>query len=180
MSIGISTSNESVITGLNNKVDIDLKNSDIEEKIMPIGSTYIQYPNTPVPSELFFGTWSNISNTFAGKFTRIEGGNSASFGNSQNTGLPNITGAMGFRGGDIGTSANVDASDFNKNNGAFQSIQKIQWYDGKDNHKGYSEIETSYGGYIDFNASRSSSIYQDDITEVRPENITVRVWQRTK
>ena len=32
MSIGISTSNESVITGLNNKVDIDLKNSDIEEK----------------------------------------------------------------------------------------------------------------------------------------------------
>lgn len=22
--------------------------------------------------------------------------------------------------------------------------------------------------------------YQDDITEVRPENITVRVWQRTK
>ena len=189
MSIGISKEIESIIIGLNNKIDIDLSNTDLLDngKInnkytksnIPIGYLYIQLPNQESPDILFGGNWNNISNECMGKFLRIEGGNAISFGNSQNNGLPNITGVLAFRGGDIGTSANVDASDFNKINGAFKSVQKIQWYDGKDNHKGYPEIDTSYGGYIDFNASRVSSIYQDGITEVRPENITVRIWKRT-
>ena len=32
---------------------------------------------------------------------------------------------------------------------------------------------------VDINSSNSSSVYQDGITEVRPENITVRIWKRT-
>lgn len=174
MSIGISTYNESVITGLNNKVDIDLKNSDIEEKIMPIGSTYIQYPNTPVPSELFFGTWSNISNTFAGKFTRIEGGNSASFGNSQNTGLPNITGRVNY-GSFSSSGTNMINIGVNYSEGVF--------YKGLTASGNSPEVVADKGTFYPdtyFDASRSSSIYQNDVTEVRPENITVRIWIRTK
>ena len=152
----------------------------VNKKIMPVGSIYVQYPSQSDPTTLFGGTWSNISSTYAGLFFRSEGGSAAAFGSNQSGGLPNITGVLAFRGGDIGTSANIDASDFNKINGAFKSVQKIQWYDGKDNHKGYPEIDTSYGGYIDFNASRSSSAYQDGITEVRPVNSTIRIWKRTK
>ena len=137
--------------------------SKLKEKIMPIGSTYIQFSGSPDPATLFDGSWTNISNNFSGKFLRIEGGNAASFGNNQNNGLPNITGNINV----LIAYENASA------NGAFKETWRNM--NGQLGNPG-----TTMGGYsFVMDASRSSSIYQDDITEVRPENITVRIWKRT-
>lgn len=166
MSIGVDSSSSSVITGLNNKVDIDLKNSDIEEKIMPIGSTYIQFSGSPDPSTLFDGSWTNISNNFSGKFLRIEGSSAATFGSSQNGGLPNITGkTQPVRYGAAHETITSAGSFSPEEIDTIWEVSSVQ--------------KNSKARLEDFNASRSSSIYQDDITEVRPENITVRIWKRT-
>ena len=45
----------------------------------PIGVCYTQYPNTPAPSSLFGGTWTNITANYAGLFFRAEGGNALAF-----------------------------------------------------------------------------------------------------
>lgn len=50
----------------------------------PLGFIYIQFREQAVPNTLYPGTtWENISNTYAGRFFRAEGGNAASFGNQQ-------------------------------------------------------------------------------------------------
>lgn len=147
---------------------IDLENyvtktelDNLSKGSMPIGSIYVQYPNQLDPTTLFGGTWNNISSTFAGKFTRIEGGNSASFGNSQSDGLPEIHGeSIGYGGKGM----------FNSLTGAFYS--------------GYSSSSIRSDGQgsanqMYFSASLYNSKYGSS-DEVRPENITVRVWQRTK
>ena len=172
MSVDINSSNSSVITGLNNKVDLDLKNSDIEEKIMPIGSTYIQFSGSPDPATLFDGNWTNISNNFSGKFLRIEGDNASSFGSIQKGGLPNITGRFAvdpFIENGIGIHSCTGC--FNTKVITPPVIDAFATYSSSGTNK------TTTAGVL--NASRSSSIYQDGITEVRPENITVRIWKRT-
>jgi hypothetical protein len=50
---------------------------------LPIGATYLQLPSQSAPDDIFTGTWSNISSSYAGDFFRAEGGNAASFGSSQ-------------------------------------------------------------------------------------------------
>ena len=45
----------------------------------PIGICYTQYPETPDPTTLLGGTWSNISANYAGLFFRAEGGNASAF-----------------------------------------------------------------------------------------------------
>ena len=47
--------------------------------VMPIGSTYEQKAGTEAPTYLFGGTWTDISTDYAGRFFRVEGGNSAVF-----------------------------------------------------------------------------------------------------
>ena len=50
------------------------------EDPMPIGTTYIQFPDKDNPNDLgFYGTWENISDEFAGDFFRAEGGNASAF-----------------------------------------------------------------------------------------------------
>ena len=50
---------------------------------LPIGSIYIQLKGQSAPSDLFGGTWENISSSYAGRFFRAEGGNAAAFGSDQ-------------------------------------------------------------------------------------------------
>src|SRR6056297_2439367 len=50
------------------------------EKSYPVGYIYVQYPNTNDPNTLgFYGTWTNVSNDYAGDFFRAEGGNASAF-----------------------------------------------------------------------------------------------------
>ncbi len=46
---------------------------------VPIGFIYMQLPGRSLPSDLFTGTWSNVSSSFAGNFFRAEGGNASAF-----------------------------------------------------------------------------------------------------
>ena len=50
---------------------------------LPIGATYLQLPSQSAPDDIFTGTWSNISSSYAGDFFRAEGGRAASFGSGR-------------------------------------------------------------------------------------------------
>ena len=134
--------------------------SDVLNKIMPVGAIYVQFAGQSAPADLFGGTWSNVSSSYAGLFFRAEGGSAAAFGSSQGGGLPNITG--GFLGANINSGTEFNAGAF-YNTGATTHVRS-----GTNNN--FNEIK--------FNASRSSSIY-GAATEVRPANSTIRIWKRT-
>lgn len=53
----------------------------LQNSLVPVGFTYTQLPGMSDPSALWpFGTWSDISSTYAGAFFRAEGGSASSFG----------------------------------------------------------------------------------------------------
>jgi hypothetical protein len=56
------------------------KFGQLAASIMPIGFVYTQYPGKDSPIDLgLYGTWTNISSSFAGDFFRAEGGNASAF-----------------------------------------------------------------------------------------------------
>lgn len=123
---------------------------------------YIQFRGQDAPATLFPGTtWENISSTYAGRFFRAEGGNSAEFGSQQSGGLPNITGTIGVQGNDVWP---------NLATGAFATLN-LGFVDSGNSNSSH------YLNRADFNASRSSSLY-GAASEVRPINETVRIWKR--
>lgn len=138
---------------------------------VPVGFVYTQYPGTPTPMQLWGGTenqqWKIISSSFGGRFARIEGGNppniSVAFNanninaNFQNDGAPNIGGTFDGRPANIG--------------GGFAASGSVTMASGWD--KGYKDA-----AIISFYASRSHRAYGEGSTEVRPYNVTVRIWQR--
>lgn len=136
--------------------------SEINAKIMPVNSIYVQFRGQSEPSSLFGGKWSNISSSFAGEFFRAEGGNAASFGNTQTDAIRNITGTINE--GLINVSYNSgSATDvFN----VFQSSAK--YGGGSDGGK--------YKKSVTFDASRSVPTAQEN----RPYNSTIRIWKRTE
>lgn len=89
---------------------------------------------------------------FRGAFLRGAGGKAASLGVKQAGGVPNIT---GFFGG--GRDQGISGAFYN--NGNYNSTR-----DGGGNWTTMS---------VGFNASRSSSVYKDGLSEVRPDNYAV-------
>ena len=128
---------------------------------MPIGSIYVQFFGQSAPADLFGGTWSNVSASYAGLFFRAEGGKAASFGSSQTDGLPDIEGSVFTCG--LGSIADPT--------GAFTDLS-ITATDYS------SDIRTGYGLHLGFKASLYSNIY-GAANEVRPINSTIRIWKRT-
>ena len=101
----------------------------------------------------------NIPN-YEGAFLRGVGGNAATLGTKQDGGVPNITGQH---------SGVISWGGTPWNNGCFTANSEGNTGIGHsgDKHWNYS--------YITLNASRSSSVYQDGLTEVRPDNMSV-MW----
>lgn len=143
------------------------------------GTVYIQFRGQSSPQDLFGGTWQNISSTYAGRFFRVEGTVSCTYGSTtysnaatafntttnnglQNASLPNITGQFG---------SNQDVAP----SGAFYLISNQHKNSGTD----------PYASIIGFNASRSSNVYgavaQNNSTATLPipPNETFRIWKRT-
>ena len=126
----------------------------------PLGFIYIQFREQAGPNTLFPGTtWENISNKYAGRFFRAEGGSAASFGQVQNGGLPNIEGSFSIEEGAI----------LNNPQGAFYSLSGWTFEDPYTGHQGRSTAH--------FSAKYSNSLY-GAATEVRPINETIRIWKR--
>ena len=155
---------------------------------LPIGSIYIQLKGQSAPSDLFGGTWENISSSYAGRFFRAEGGNAAAFGSDQGQSVyphthtishTHTRGTMEIKGWfkaycDNGIGSNQDNTVF-ASSGA---------------NKGYtSGTAGTYQRTLTLNASKgwtgstsspsttTSGSY--GTTETRPINSTIRIWKRT-
>ena len=188
-----------------NKKDLDTFRDDIMKQICqlsfdaswPVGSVYVQYPGCKKPSEIFANVktadgktipisskWIDISSPNGedgktnnnrtldpGSFFRTEGSpanaflgpGSATLGQSQACGAPNIWG-------------NLPADDFMDQGweGAFFTWQKNgPWDYSSGGHDG-----RWIGWRCRFEASRCSNVYQNNLTELRPKNYSIKIWRR--
>ena len=135
-------------------------NGNVPLAVEPIGMIYVQFGGQAAPADLFGGTWSNVSSSYAGLFFRAEGGSAAAFGSSQAGGLPEI-----FGGFTLGSTCKQGLA----TSGAFYTGGATH---GDDNNSKGSSPD------IYFRASRSNGLY-GDASEVRPINSTIRIWKRT-
>lgn len=132
----------------------------------PVGEVYVQFPNESAPQTLYGrGTWTEITENYAGNFFRAEGGDSAEFGEVQKEGLPNITGDTGLSVITNGAGASTGVL---KNNYKFDSSIV---YDGSFiSKRGFG----TYGISIDANGD----IYGKS-DHVTPVNTAIKIWKRT-
>lgn len=127
------------------------------QSIYPIGSLYIGTTDT-CPIANLFGTWEKVSE---GRVLQgVKGAQVA--GTTIAAGLPNITGSVGSSENSLPWA-----------NGAF-------WLDGYAGQNDYHNRGNTgdMRSSINFNASRSSSIYGNSTT-VQPPAYLVNIWKRT-
>lgn len=129
----------------------------------PVGSIYQSTARTS-PAALFGGTWQEIAQSQV-----LMGASYAhAAGTTVEAGLPNITGSL--------TETDIDSSPFRGSKKGLSKSGALR----------FTEINTSYGGYIglsgstyniEFDASRSNSIYGRSAT-VQPAAYYVHIWRR--
>ena len=128
------------------------------QAIYPVGSIYIGTMST-CPLASLFGTWTKVSE---GRV--LQGSdNDNGAGTTIAAALPNITGS--FNGAQLYDSSPVGYGAF----GAGGSDSKATPGSGGD---------SGQRGFY-FNASRCSSIYQDEVDTVQPPAYVVNIWERT-
>ena len=127
----------------------------------PVGAIYVQYGGQETPEALFGGQWQDISETYAGRFFRVAGGDAAAFGEDQEGGAPNISGTVWFDGATV-YEATASTSCF------YQASTK----------RGHPYGGGSAHGDLGFSAQRSNALY-GAATEIRPINHSIRIWKRT-
>jgi hypothetical protein len=127
------------------------------DKVYPIGSIYFTMDDAFLPATAFGGVWEKIT---TGRYLRAV---DTGAGTEHSETLPNITGTFGK----TATSASGGNSNMS---GAFS------WTKGGENVMGAGS--NYVGGKISFNASSSSSVYQDG-AKVMPDSIDVIMWRRT-
>lgn len=142
---------------------------DGRTSMMPVGFVYVQYSGQPSPSEIWGGSWENISHLYAGLFFRAEGGAAAAFGGTQGDAAPNITGwdAMGWSGAHIGIINNSG-----DRSGALSEPNQIRTGSYGGNYGGQGTVNRG----IAINAARSDARY-GAANEFRPVNSTIRIWK---
>lgn len=135
--------------------------TNLVNKIIPIGFIYVQYRNQSTPDTLFGtdGKWQDVSAEYAGEFFRAVGGNSGSFGTTQNEGLPEIYGG-------IQSGINI----FKGTIGAFKVGTK--YYDPSHNASTQVDFNT-----VEFKASYYNLIYGAS-PHVTPYNSAIRIWKK--
>lgn len=156
---------------------IDLTNyytkTEAQNALIPLHFVYVQFPGMPAPTTLYnFGTWTERTSSFAGAFFRAAGGGASAFGSGrQGARLPNIRGKIDGSAMNASGQFLTDADNLTIT-GAFSTHRSSRYsiYNG-----------STTGNYVDtleFNANKANSIYTDN-GEVRPENYTIRIWERT-
>lgn len=171
---------------------------NIKSEAHPAGTMYIQFKGEKTPSELFGGTWYNVSSEFAGMFFRAEGGNAAAFGSDQEQSVQAHTHTIDHTHtrGTMNITSDIGNSNFlsiwttaNNISEATSKLANSPLY--------YTEFSDSYkvsigvsGNFarLKFDASRNwtgststpsatnSGSYGG--TETRPVNSTIRIWRR--
>lgn len=147
------------IVAARNNLDVYSK-AEIDAKIMPVGSIYVQYPQQSAPASLFGGVWQNVSALYAGDFFRAEGGAANTFESGrQGDAIRNITGSL------TGIGSHDEYGIISS--GAFTHV--IQNPNTGGGTASYTAVNS-----ISFDASR----VVPTAAENRPVNQTVRIWKR--
>lgn len=131
------------------------------EPALPVGFIYVQYAGQAPPTELFSGTWEEITEQFANLFFRAQGNLTAEFGEQQESAAPNIVGQM---------YPWISRDSSHSTSGAFYyKLSSSTW-----------GVGTSSSGTarLYFDASRCSAVYKNNVTEIRPMNSTIKIWKR--
>lgn len=131
---------------------------------MPVGAIYVQFSGQAAPSDLFGGTWSNVSDEYAGRIFRAEGGKAAAFGSSQTSAAPEIYGKTD----QVIKTVNDSTAKWNGALGVGVSV----------NAGAASGTREKTKAALYFQASRYNSQY-GAADEVRMVNTTIRIWKRT-
>lgn len=124
----------------------------------PVGSIYMSMDSSFDPNTVWGGTWEKIE---AGRFIEATA-TAGQVGTNVAAGLPNITGTWGFARGAYGSQYSATGAFRYTPRGSTQPAGESGTGDGK----------------LDFNASRSSTIYGNSST-VQPKSIRAFVWRRT-
>jgi hypothetical protein len=167
----------------------------IGKMTVPIGFTYFQLPGKSLPSDLFLGTWTNISSTFSGAFFRAEGGNASAFagglqasqnlshghtsGNENTDHTHTITGSVGDDTPDH-THGILAASGNGVNQGYLRPGDASTGFwtaSAGASVRHTHPVGTLVNGGI--SAVHQHTINADGGTEARPINYTIRIWERT-
>jgi hypothetical protein len=152
----------------------------LDALIPPVGFMYIQFPGTPDPSLLWDNPgsrWENVSSRFPGTFFRAEGGGASAF-STASTSPALAVGDNGSTGGQVHGAPNIlgDADIF-ADSLAFERRGAITVTRVGVAREPLIIEQAGDASGIRFDASYSNSVYGSS-TEVRPKNITVRVWRR--
>jgi len=124
---------------------------------LPIGTIHFQLSGTSNTNDIFLGTWTYVSTSYAGRFFRVEGGNAATFSattistSQQDQSVYPHTHSTTVIGTTATTQEDYDAG--------------YLWdtgTGGRRNTKNTAFTSSSYGA-----------------TETRPINVTIKVWKRT-
>lgn len=135
---------------------------DMDDRYMPIGTIITSVDADFDPNDTYSGqTWEKISQ---GRFL-MGADNSHAVGTTVNAGLPNIEGSIGSTG--------IGEPKFSKTmTGCFSPVTQTSYYSQTTDKSGYTRSDG-----IDFNASKSNSIYGASTT-VQPPAYCVHFWKR--
>ena len=149
--------------------------NDLSERIldqrMPVGSVYWQLPNQLPPQTLFGGTWQNISSVYAGLFFRAEGGNAATFGDTQ--GMEIQSHGHGFSGSTNETGSHSHGYTACTNGGLVHEGDNLYIFNSASATPGTTTDAGSHSHTV------SGTVGSTGGVETRPVNVTIRIWKRT-
>ena len=166
----------SVGNDIANKTYVDTK---VTERI-PIGFIYIQFKGQSDPTTLFGGTWQNISSQFAGEFFRAEGGNAATFGNSQAQSTQPHTHSFSGTTGDMSGQQNAYwVMSGNKNGSGCDNKRITRQEIGSSNSCSWTDHNNiRYTLDLQHTHTFSGTTNSYGSIETRPINSTIRIWKR--
>jgi len=130
-------------------VDHSSMMAQIDSRI-PIGFIYIEYHNQVTPSELWPNMkWDDVTSEFGGHFFRALGGDSAAWGQKQNSCAPRISRIDNYGSNDYAHGIDLPTSGWS-----------ARLFTGK-----FEQLGTATGFHVEG-------------CEVRPVNSAIRIWKR--
>ena len=166
-----------------------IKISELRDAIYPIGSVYLSVNNVS-PQTFFGGTWIALEEgrtLWTADPSKDDNGNTISEGTNNlsdnestwkiEAGLPNIKGGgrTDVSGGRILTNA---VTTWGEGNNYFTGAFKGYSYTDQ-RLPATTNVASHMFSYVNFDASRCSTIYKDSCTTVQPPALRIYAWRRT-
>lgn len=144
--------------------------------ILPVGFVYIQFPKKKKPSDFLAGTWEDITDEYAGLFFRAEGGNADPFieeGDltAQEDKIRSIQGELPHWG---------DVGGYGVGTGVFNTYSSTRRYPvSSTSGSNTAYIKSTFSANENINDFGNPMAGHADGPEIRPVNVSIRIWERT-